>query len=198
VRPPIAHRAQKAAFPMAEFVLQIQDIDEQGKDYAFELTSKWLDQALVDSPLRRDPSKQPGRFELHAQKNEREIFVRGTAEVDLTVECARCLRDTPLHVETRITALLSQADQHGAPEEVELDAEDLERARFVGHEVVLDELVREHLLLECPMQPLCAPDCPGIEIPERVRPPSEDFGGDVDPRLLPLKQLRAKLSGNDK
>jgi uncharacterized protein len=183
---------------MAEFVLQIQDIDEQGKDYAFELTSEWLDGALVDSPLRRDPSAAPGRFAVHAQKNQREIFVRGTADADLTIECARCLRDAPLHVHANITALLSQAGQHDLPEEVELSEEDLDRARFVGHEVVLDELVREHLLLECPMQPLCSPDCPGIAIPEHVRPRSEDFGGDgkVDPRLLPLQQLKAKLSGD--
>jgi hypothetical protein len=46
------------------------------------------------------------------------------------------------------------------------------------------------------MQPLCAPDCAGIEIPKHVRPP-EDFEGDVDPRLLPLKQLRAKLAGTN-
>jgi uncharacterized protein len=181
---------------MAEFVLQIQDIDEQGKDYAFELTPVWLDEALLDSPLRRDPSAKPGRFEVHAQRNEREILVRGMADAELMVECARCLRDTPLHVHTPITALLSQAGQNRTPEEVELDPEDLDRARFIGHEVVLDELVREHLLLECPMQPLCAPDCPGIEIPKNVRPREEDFGGDVDPRLLPLKQLREKLSGN--
>ena len=37
VRPPIARRVRYASVPMAEFVLQIQDIDEQGKDYAFEL-----------------------------------------------------------------------------------------------------------------------------------------------------------------
>jgi uncharacterized protein len=146
--------------------------------------------------LHRDPSAGPGHFELHAQKNEREIFVRGAVHADLAVECARCLRDTPLRVDTRITALLSQASEQSLPEEVELNAEDLDRARFVGHEVVLDDLVREHLLLEIPMQPLCSADCPGIEIPQHVRPPAEHFEGDVDPRLAPLKQLKAKLAGN--
>lgn len=112
--------------------------------------------------------------------------------------CSRCLNDAALHVHAAITALLSQGKGHDLPQEIELEEQDLDRARFVGHEVVLDELVREHLLLECPMQPLCAPDCPGIEVPTHLRPRPEDFGGagEIDPRLLPLKQLRAKLSGD--
>ena len=183
---------------MRELVLQLQDIDEVGKDYAFELTPEWLDEALSGSPLRRDPAAGSGRLQVHAQRNGSEVLVDGEAEASLLVECSRCLEDASLHVQADITALLSQGPAQALPEEVELDAEDLDRVRFLGHELVLDDLVRQHLLLECPMQPLCSPDCRGIEVPERVRPRAEDFGGngEIDPRLLPLKQLRAKLSGN--
>ena len=46
------------------------------------------------------------------------------------------------------------------------------------------------------MQPLCRPDCAGIQIPAHVRPRDEDFGGSGrDPRLAPLEQLKNKLSG---
>jgi uncharacterized metal-binding protein YceD (DUF177 family) len=50
------------------------------------------------------------------------------------------------------------------------------------------------MILEVPMQPLCRPDCPGIEIPEHVRPP-KDFGAnqDADPRFAPLKELASKI-----
>lgn len=183
---------------MPELVLQLKDIDEVGKDYTFELTPAWLDEMLADSSIRRDPKAPHGRLEIHAQRNGSEVLVDGEAEADLLVECARCLSDTPLHIRADITALLSQAAAHGVPQELEPDAEELDRIRFMGHEVVLDELVREHLLLECPMQPLCSPECPGIEVPQHVRPRQEDFGGagEIDPRLLPLKQLRAKLSGD--
>jgi uncharacterized protein len=181
---------------MAEFVLKVQDIDERGKDYEFPVTGAWLDTALAETPLRRDPAHGDGRFELHAQRNGGEILVRGELNADLLVECSRCLSDAPLHVQTDVTALLSQAGEQAGPEEIELDAEDLDRAHFSGHEVVLDELVREHLLLECPMQPICAPGCQGIQVPAHVRPPAEAFGeGRVDPRLSPLQELRGKLSG---
>lgn len=183
---------------MAEFVLQLQDIGDSGKGYSFELKPEWLDAALADSPVRRDPRAATGWLRVHAQRNGQELLVQGRVEVELLTECSRCLGDAPLPVQAEVTALLCQGEDPGLPDEVELDAEDLDRMRFVGHEVALDELVREHLLLECPMQPLCSSQCPGIAIPDHVRPPAEDFGDGtgVDPRLLPLKQLKQKLSGN--
>lgn len=185
---------------MAEFVLQLKDLDEVGKDYSFDLTPEWLDEALADTPLHRDPGATAGRLQLHAQRNGHEVLIDGDAEADLLVPCSRCLNDTKLHVHADITALLSQGAQGELQEDGELERDDLDRARFVGHEIVLDPLVREHLLLECPMQPLCSESCPGIEVPAHLRPRAEDFGGkgEVDPRLLPLKQLRAKLSGENK
>jgi uncharacterized protein len=185
---------------MAELVLPLQDLDDRGKDFAFPLTAEWLDAALADSPLRRDPAAAPGQLEVHAQRNGHEVLVHGRARADLLTECSRCLGDAPLHVHAEIAALLSPGIEDDLPSELELAAEDLDRGRFVGNEVVLDELVREHLLLECPMQPLCSPECSGIPVPEKVRPRPEDFGGpgQIDPRLLPLEQLRAKLSEKPK
>lgn len=183
---------------MPDFVLQLQDIDDAGKDYRFELTAQWFDTMLADSSVRRDPKAGSGWFELHAQRNGQQLLVNGRVRAELLTECSRCLGEAALHVDAQVTALLCQGAHSAAPREVELEADDLDRVDFVGHEVALDELVREHLLIECPMQPLCASQCPGIEIPQHVRPRPEDFGDGtgVDPRLLPLKQLKQKLSGN--
>jgi uncharacterized protein len=182
---------------MRELVLQVQDIDDRGKDYDFELTPVWLDAALADTSLRRDPSAGPGELHVHAQRNGREILITGDLDAELLVPCARCLGDARLPVHTTLTALLVPGSQADLATDVELEAEDLDRSCYEGHEVVLDELVREHLLLESPMQPLCSADCKGIEIPQKVRPAAEDFGdGKTDPRLRPLEKLRARLSGD--
>jgi uncharacterized protein len=185
---------------MPELVLQVHDIDDRGTDYDFELTPVWLDAALADSSLRRDPSTGSGALHVHAQRNGREILVTGDVDATLLVPCARCLGDAKLPVHAALTALLvpgTKADLATHPEETELEEDDLDRAYYEGHEVVLDDLVREHLLLEAPMQPLCSADCKGIEIPERLRPPADDFGdGKTDPRLRPLEKLRARLSGD--
>ncbi|MET0387179.1 MAG: DUF177 domain-containing protein [Polyangiales bacterium] len=79
------------------------------------------------------------------------------------------------------------------------DEDDLQRETFSGYDIVLDDLVREHLVLELPMQPLCSEACQGIAVPQHIRPPPNTFldtadsastTGAVDPRLAPLQRLR--------
>jgi uncharacterized metal-binding protein YceD (DUF177 family) len=88
---------------------------------------------------------------------------------------------------------------HGpAVEDDDLDEDDDEvvREEFSGHEIVLDDLIREYLVLETPMQPLCSDACTGIAVPPHVRPPADVFGtsdSKVDPRLAPLLRLRDKV-----
>ncbi len=64
---------------------------------------------------------------------------------------------------------------------------------YDGETVVLDDFVREAILLEIPIFPLCSEDCPGI------RPASSDVIDEgeeprVDPRLAPLSAFRAVLA----
>src|SRR5262245_58551719 len=141
---------------MPDLVLQVQDIDDRGKDYDFELTPVWLDAVLADTSLRRDPSSGSGELHVHAQRNGREILVTGDLDAELIISCGRCLGDAKLPVHTTLTALLVPGSPSDLANEPELDEDDLDRSYYEGHEVVLDELVREHLLLEAPMQPLCS------------------------------------------
>ncbi|MDH5673851.1 MAG: DUF177 domain-containing protein [Myxococcales bacterium] len=183
---------------MPEIVLHASDIDDSGKDYDFELDTAWLAGTLADTPL--SPAGGPGLLHVRAQKNGTEFLIRGELRAELVTECCRCLGPAAVSVDSELTLLLSPDDGRAPPLEFELEASDLDRAHFTGSDLVLDDLVREHLVLECPIQPLCAEDCAGIEVPEGVRPNPEDFGeGDgPDPRLAPLAQLRDKLPAGPK
>lgn len=192
---------------MSEFALQVQDIDESGKDYAFALREAWIETALADANLHADPSEQPGSLTVHAQKNGSEYFVEGRVQAPLTTECVRCLGVAKVPVDTRFATLFTRVAgpvrTAGAEETVDSDEDEdedeLSREEFSGHEIVLDGLIREYLVLEVPMQPLCAPDCQGIAVPKHVRPPEDVFGssdGKVDPRLAPLLRLRDKVPPN--
>ena len=188
---------------MAEFVLHIPDIDESGKDYAFELKAPWLDAVLRDATLRADPKFPPGELRVHAQLNGTEYLVTGQMIAHLLTECSRCLDEAPVPVATEFATLFTR---HAAktskpakakPKRAELelddsDEDDLQHEDFTGNDIVLDALIREHLVLEVPMQPLCSEECQGIAVPAHVRPPEDAFGkpGGVDPRLAPLQRLR--------
>jgi len=73
-------------------------------------------------------------------------------------------------------------------DEVEFAAEDADMIAYDGDAVVLDDLVRDELLLGIPMIPLCSEGCPGIR-PEQSE--GDPVAG-IDPRLLPLLSLKSK------
>lgn len=197
---------------MSEFALQVVDIDETGRDYSFELKKPWLESSLGDANLHPDPEAAPGTLQLHAQKNGADYLVTGRVVAHLTTECGRCLGAAKVPVDTRFATLFARAAHtigtHGhhkeahashtteVDDEVDGDDDELAREEFSGHEIVLDALIREYLVLECPMQPLCSEDCTGIAVPKHVQPPAEVFGtsdSKVDPRLAPLLRLRDKV-----
>jgi uncharacterized protein len=188
---------------MAEFVLHVPDIDEAGKDYSFTLAPAWIESQLKDAVLRIDPAFGPGVLQVHAQENSTgEYLVTGTLRAHLLTECGRCLADAKVPVEVEFGTLFTRAPFKKAdtrparPDRYEVDSDDadddMQREEFSGNDILLDDLIREYVMLEVPMQPLCSEACQGIPVPAHVRPPAETFGeaGGVDPRLAPLQRLR--------
>ena len=89
-------------------------------------------------------------------------------------------------------------------QEYEFSSEEADLDTFDGETVVLDELLREAVLLEIPIFPLCSDDCAGIAPGLASRGPSADASGAAgareerrlerpDPRLAPLAALRRRL-----
>lgn len=185
---------------MASFVLQIQDLESSGKDWNFKISADWLASALRDSELRSDPSADPGRLHIQAQRSGIDVVVQSAIEARVVAECSRCLNNVPLDLSLSLTTLFTPASVGSASAIDEDDeADDLDREHYSGTEIVLDDLIREHIVLEAPMQPLCSESCPGIEIPEHVRPPEGVFGKEVrkESPFAALNKLKAKLAKNE-
>lgn len=189
---------------MRAFVLPIEDIDDDGKQWRFPIEASWLTEAFAGTGLRPTQGHVPGVVEVFAQRSGDDILLRGRVKTAFACDCARCLEDAVVDVDADLTTLLmpeAQRPAHGAATDAAsdddvVDPEDVGRDYYSGDEVVLDPLVRELIVLEEPMQPYCRPDCPGIPIPEGVKPPA-DFGreeADVDPRLAPLLKLKRALA----
>jgi uncharacterized protein len=78
--------------------------------------------------------------------------------------------------------------EHMLPKEMELEADDLEFAYYDADEIDLEPLLREQLILEVPIAPICRDDCS----PELS---AEGKGGEsgekaVDPRWAALAKLK--------
>lgn len=76
-----------------------------------------------------------------------------TAEVDATAEgeCGRCLTDIALPVEVEFQELFAYHSGEAFEYEVQDDHVDLE------------PLIRDAVVLALPFQPVCRPDCPGLD-----------------------------------
>jgi uncharacterized protein len=99
------------------------------------------------------------------------IVVRGTVSATWRGDCARCL--TPVS-----QPLESHVDELFEPDPVPGETYPLE-----GHELDLEQLVRDTVLLELPLAPRCDPPCP---LPRHA---VDDAEPDVDPRWRALSEL---------
>ena len=111
------------------------------------------------------------------------IYLTGSLDTATAVTCVRCLEKT----EAAVTILLNELlyyPREAAP------SGDL----FIGEDGYIDlgPLVRELVLLELPLNPVCKPDCAGLcqECGVNLNESNCDCETDeIDPRLAKLKDL---------
>lgn len=92
---------------MAEFSLDVNELDEIGKDYSFPVKASWLVRELDGCPGMRGPAADTadGVLAIHAQKSGTDYLVRGHVTATVIAECYRCLEDVTCTVTAELTAL---------------------------------------------------------------------------------------------
>jgi uncharacterized protein len=132
--------------------------------------------------------------DLRLQRTNRGILVRGELTASLRRTCARCT--DPYVEDVRVAVaeefLPSVDPETGAPVAA-AEGEGPEALRIdEHHEIELDSVLHDELVLTEPMHPLCRPDCPGLcpECGQRLDSGDHAHGGDeIDPRLAGLAAL---------
>jgi uncharacterized protein len=145
-----------------EFSVSVHDLDAAGRPFRFPIRPAWVREALEGTDV--GPATSGGEIDGRVSRGGNEVVVRGTLRVDLTVACARCLEPAVVHVNEDLSALAvpSGNSRNGKNDEESENADDAYTLVYNGDELVLDELVRDELLLAIPMIPLCSETCPGI------------------------------------
>jgi uncharacterized protein len=99
---------------------------------------------------------------IRVSRTNRGVIVQGRLDTAIATQCSRCLRDieVPLAFEIEEEALPTIDIETGQPLDwsTEPDAIRLNAA----HELELEPVVREAILLAEPIAPLCRADCPGL------------------------------------
>ena len=120
------------------------------------------------------------------------VLATGRVSGSLVAECVRCLDP----VEVELDADFQELFYYDLDD---LSQEEREEAVSVIEELVnVEPLVRDAVMLDLPLQPLCEPDCPGL-CPECGVPLAEDpehSHESVDPRWAALGALTVERGDN--
>jgi uncharacterized protein len=174
-----------------EFTIAASDLDAGGRAYRFPVKPAWLRAQLEDHEAK--PADKDGILDVRASKSGNDVVVSGKLDADLSVPCARCTEPFPLHVHAEVRVLYAPASKVKTPDEkdYEFSSEEADTLPYDGETVVLDDLVRDELLLEIPMIPLCSEGCPGMSTAPKASEKTAEKGAGIDPRLAPLLGFRA-------
>jgi DUF177 domain-containing protein len=146
-----------------------------------------LEAAVADlgTPVAR--IVEPVRLDLVLERVPDGIVARGELHARWEGECSSCLRELAADLDVGVGELFE-------PHPLDEDTYPIE-----GHEIDLEQLVRDAVLLELPLAPTCAGtgreacrplDAPGVVIgDDDLAPEPDDASAPADPRWAALSEL---------
>ena len=156
----------------------VSDITAEGLSLVGDVTAEELGLAETDATLR-----SPVSVSLELALADEMIAVTGVLEGTVVRQCVRCLKeyDDPLafsvHAafarEGKESKVVGRQSKPGDPRrgrpgvaktetDVELEDEGDDRYFYQGDHIELAPMLREHIILASPMQPLCRENCAGL------------------------------------
>ncbi len=107
--------------------------------------------------------REPVRGHIHLTRTPRGVLVSATHQTRVQMECSRCLAEVIVPVEGVLEEeFIPSTDlRTGLP--VETDEDDPDQQLIDDHhEIHLDDLLRQEILTDLPLKPLCEAACPGL------------------------------------
>lgn len=157
---------------VAKLSIQLTDISEEGLDLADEVQPDEMgllpEEAQVSGPLS---------LSAHLTNAGDHVYVEGVIDGSFIRECVRCLKRYETYAEVPFTAAYRLSDptartrgratkdhRRESDEERGSEASDQEDDVYTctADQIDLAEMLREHIILSTPMQPLCQEECRGL------------------------------------
>ncbi|HLK66277.1 MAG TPA: DUF177 domain-containing protein [Bryobacteraceae bacterium] len=91
-----------------------------------------------------------------------ELRIQGRYTVEMSAQCDRCLVHAQFPLDARFDLFYKPTSAIAREEEVEIDEGEAEMGFYEGDGLVLEDILREQVLLALPMQRVCRDDCKGI------------------------------------
>lgn len=138
---------------------------------------------------------------LHEHRGPKEIVadirLRGKFAGEFQVPCARCVEPVATQLKGDFDLLFRPVGADAGPSERSISAPDTEIGYYQKDSLLLEDVLREQVLLSLPVRTLCKPDCKGL-CPRcgqnRNTQVCSCEEGPSDPRWNALAGLRSRIN----
>lgn len=176
----------------------VADLERQAIDFNESLAPGTID--FVDDMRQVGVLHTSGRADLlkeHRGTNDivEDIRVRGNLDTKMEVACARCLEPVEQPIDTSFDLIFRPSGADLDNSDRAISTSETEIGYYEGDGLLLEDVLREQILLALPAKNLCREDCKGL-CPEcgrnRNTDPCECVTTSADPRWSSLKELGLK------
>jgi len=179
--------------------LDIKDLELRPLDFEEGFRPGVID--LGTEVRQSTPLKTVGRAELveeHHGKHQviKDIRLRGRLAAGLELQCARCLEPVPQDIARDFELLYRPLGADAGRDELSVTDAEAEIGYYQGEGILLEDVLREQVLLALPLKVTCREDCKGL-CPHCGRNLNEEACSCSvpmeDPRWAALKEVRSRL-----
>jgi DUF177 domain-containing protein len=179
--------------------IEIRELEVHPVDFDEEFGPGALD--LGPDLQQRSGLHASGRAQLVQEHHGKhltikDIRVNGKVFASLEIACARCLEPVVHDVKRDFDLLYRPLGADAGREELSVTGAEAEIGYYQGEGLLLDDVVREQVLLAVPLKAVCQPDCKGL-CPQCGKNLNEEQCSCArlveDPRWSALKEIRSKL-----
>lgn len=179
--------------------ISIQDLELRNLEFRQEFPPEAID--LGPDIGQSQPLRARGHAELVEEHRGKkgvlaDIRLVGEVEAHLELKCARCLEPVTREVASKFDLLYRPLGSDAGVDEREVGVAEAEVGYYTGEGLLLEDVLREQVLLGLPLKAVCREDCKGL-CPRCGRnlnlEPCACTAPAPDARWSALKDLKEKL-----
>ena len=179
--------------------LDIKDLEIRPLDFEEQFAPSVID--LGSEARQSGPLTTSGRVELveeHHGKHKviQDIRLRGKLHTGVELQCARCLDSVPQEINREFELLYRPLGSDAGKDELSVTDAEAEIGYYQGDGILLEDVLREQVLLSLPIKITCRADCKGLCPHCGKNLNQEQCSCSVpaeDPRWEALKGIRSRL-----
>jgi uncharacterized protein len=179
--------------------LDIKELEVHPLDFEEEFPPDVID--LGSEARQRTPLTTSGHAEVVEERHGKhqiikDIRLRGRLSTGVELQCARCLEPVRQEIKRDFELLYRPLGADAGRDELSITDAEAEIGYYQGNGLLLEDVLREQVLLALPLKITCRPDCKGLcpQCGKNLDQEQCSCSTEVeDPRWAALKDVRNRL-----